>query len=288
MSKKIRLHKRLNRSLAGDAGINIILVLIGMIMILPIVYIVSSALKPLDEIWMFPPRFFVQNPTLKNFSDLFRIMSNSVVPFARYVFNTIFVSVVGTTGHVIIASMCAYVFAKHQFPGSKLMFNMVVTALMFTASVTAIPNFLVMSALKIVNTYYSLILPAFASSLGLYLMKQFMEQMIPNSVLESARIDGAGEWKIFWKIAMSMVRPAWLTLIVFSFQSLWNTGPTVFVYSEKLKTLNYALNQILAGGVARAGAGAAAVFLSMIVPIVLFVIVQSNVVETMSTSGMKD
>ena len=288
MSKKIRLHKRLNRSLAGDAGINIILVLIGMIMILPIVYIVSSALKPLDEIWMFPPRFFVQNPTLKNFSDLFRIMSNSVVPFARYVFNTIFVSVVGTTGHVIIASMCAYVFAKHQFPGSKLMFNMVVTALMFTASVTAIPNFLVMSALKIVNTYYSLILPAFASSLGLYLMKQFMEQMIPNSVLESARIDGAGEGKIFWKIAMSMVRPAWLTLIVFSFQSLWNTGPTVFVYSEKLKTLNYALNQILAGGVARAGAGAAAVFLSMIVPIVLFVIVQSNVVETMSTSGMKD
>ena len=288
MSKKIRLHKRLNRSLAGDAGINIILVLIGMIMILPIVYIVSSALKPLDEIWMVPPRFFVQNPTLKNFSDLFRIMSNSVVPFARYVFNTIFVSVVGTTGHVIIASMCAYVFAKHQFPGSKLMFNMVVTALMFTASVTAIPNFLVMSALKIVNTYYSLILPAFASSLGLYLMKQFMEQMIPNSVLESARIDGAGEWKIFWKIAMSMVRPAWLTLIVFSFQSLWNTGPTVFVYSEKLKTLNYALNQILAGGVARAGAGAAAVFLSMIVPIVLFVIVQSNVVETMSTSGMKD
>ena len=269
-------------------GINIMLILIGLVMVLPIVYIISSALKPLDEIWMFPPRFFVQNPTLKNFTDLFRIMSNSTVPFARYIFNTVFVSVIGTTGHVIIASMCAYVFAKHQIPGGKIMFNMVVMALMFTTAVTAIPSFLVMSALKIVNTYSSLILPAFSSSLGLYLMKQFMEQMIPNSVLESARIDGAGEWRIFWKIVMSMVRPAWLTLIVFSFQALWNIGPTVFIYSEKLKTLNYALSQILAGGVARAGAGAAAVFLSMIVPIILFVIVQSNVVETMSTSGMKD
>ena len=288
MSKKIRFHKRLNRSVGGDIGINIMLVLIGVVMVLPIVYIVSSALKPLDEIWMYPPRFFVQNPTMKNFTDLFRIMSSSVVPFARYIFNTVFVSVVGTAGHVIIASMCAYVFAKHSFPGSKLMFNMVVLALMFTASVTAIPNFLVMSTLRIVDTYLSLILPAFASSLGLYLMKQFMEQMVPDSVLESARMDGAGEWKIFCRIVMAMVRPAWLTLIVFSFQSLWNMGPTVFIYSEKLKTLNYALNQILAGGVARAGAGAAAVFISMIVPIVLFVIVQSNVVETMSTSGMKD
>lgn len=280
--------RRLNRSLGGDICINLILLLFGAFMALPLIYAISSSLKPLDELWVYPPRFFVNNPTGKNYSDLFNILSTSRVPFSRYIFNTVFVSVVGTGGHVILSSMCAYALCKHKFRGQKIIFNLVVLSLMFSATVTMIPNFIIMAKLGWVNTLAALIVPAFGSPLGLYLMKQFMEQMVHDSILEAARIDGAGEFRIFFRIVMPMVKPAWLTLIIFSFQNLWNMGSTTYIYREDLKTLNYAMSQILSGGVTRVGASAAAAVLMMIVPIVLFVFTQSNVVETLATSGMKD
>lgn len=286
--RKRKAYKRLNRSLGGDIAINTILSIFGLFMLLPMLYSISSSLKPLDELWVYPPRFFVRNPTMKNYSDLFSILSGSRVPFTRYLFNTVFVSVTGTLGHVILSSMCAFALCKHKFRGQKLIFNVIVLSLMFSTVVTAIPNFIIMSKLKWIDTLLSLIVPAFGSSLGLYLMKQFMEQMIPDSVLEAARIDGAGEFKIFVSIAMPMVKPAWLTLIIFSFQGLWNMGSTTYIFREELKPLNYAMSQILASGVTRVGASAAASVLMMIVPVVLFVLAQSNIVETLSISGMKD
>lgn len=289
--KKLRFSRSksgIRRSYFVDFGIYLFLLFFGLFMVLPMVYAISNALKPLEEIWFFPPRFFVRNPTMKNFTDLFRIMSESWVPFSRYIFNTVFITGVGTFGHVVLASLCAYALSKHDFPGKNLMFGMVVLSLMFSASVTQIPNFIIISKLKWVDSYSAIIIPAFASSLGLYLMKQFMEQMIPNSVLESARMDGAKEWTVFWKIVMPMVKPAWLTLIIFSIQGLWGMGANRFIQSEELKTLNYALSQILAGGIARAGTGSAAAVLMMLVPIVVFIITQSNIIETMSTSGMKE
>ena len=257
-------------------------------MILPMVYSVSSALKPLNELWYFPPRFFVENPTLRNFKELFGVLGDSWVPFSRYLFNTLFVSVLGTFGHVILSSLCAYALAKHHFPGQNLIFRIIVLSLMFSTAVTQVPSFLIMTKLHMINTFSALILPAFASSLGLYLMKQFMETSIPDALLESARIDGSGEWRTFWRIVMPLVKPAWLTLIIFSFQGLWNTGTNVLIQSEDLKTLNYALTQIVAGGIARSGTAAAATIVMMSVPVVIFVISQSNIVETMATSGMKD
>lgn len=285
----IKIKKRaLNRSYGGDLPINLIILIFGIFMALPLIYTVSSSLKPLDELWIFPPRFFVRNPTFKNFSDLVRLMSATWVPFSRYIFNTVFITVIGTFGHVILSSLCAFALAKYRFPGSVIMFHTVVLALMFNATVTAIPNFILMSKLNMINTYWTLIIPAFAMPLGLYLMKQFMEQMIPDAILEAAAIDGANEWTVFWRIAMPMVKPAWLTLIIFSFQGLWNLGSTTYIQSEQLKTFNYALSQILAGGIARSGAGAAATVLMMIVPLTVFVLTQGSVVQTMSTSGMKD
>ncbi|NCU25258.1 carbohydrate ABC transporter permease [Candidatus Nomurabacteria bacterium] len=283
-----KAHKKLNRSMGGDLLLYIVLIVFGAVMALPLIYAISNAFKPLDELWLFPPRFFVRNPTLKNFSDLFRIMSNTWVPFSRYIFNTLFVSVVGTAGHIILSSLCAFALAKHDFPGSKILFQIVVLALMFHAAVTVIPNFIIMSYLNWINTYKALIIPAFGSSLGLYLMKQFMEQMIPDSILESAKIDGSSEWRTFWTIVMPMVKPAWLTLIIFSFQSLWNMGTSILIQKEQLKPLNYALQQVLAGGIARAGAGSAATVMMMSLPILIFLFTQSNIVETMSTSGMKE
>lgn len=288
MAKKpAKRTKQLNRSVAGNVGVIIILSIFGAFMLLPMIYSVCQALKPMDELFVFPPRFFVRNPTLKSFRDLFRLIGDQTVPFSRYIFNTVLMSLVGTIGHVIIASMAAYAFAKQKFPGSNFMFQMVVLALLFNATVLAIPSFMVFTWLNLLDNPLAIIVPAFGGTLGLYLMKQFMEQ-IQDSVLEAARIDGAGEFRIFFGIVMPSVKPAWLTLIVLSFSGLWNVGQVNTIYSENWKTLNYAMSQILAGGIARSNAGAAASVVMMIVPILVFVFTQSNVVETMGSSGMKE
>ena len=286
---RTRKHKVvLARSAGGDAGITVILVILGAFMFLPMVYVVMQSLKPLDELWMYPPRFYVMSPTLKNYKDLFTLMNISWVPFSRYIFNTILVSVAGTAGHLFLASLAAYALAKIKFPGRDLMFQTVQMSLMFNATVTAITSFILMSALHWLDTYWALIVPAWCSSLGLYLMKQFMDTNVNDSVLESARLDGAKELKIFWVIAMPMVKPAWLTLIIYSFQGLWNAGASMYIYSEQYKSFNYAIGQILAGGIKRAGAGAASLVVMMLVPIIIFIISQSNIIETMGSSGMKD
>ena len=278
----------LSRSAGGDAGITVILTLLGAFMFLPMVYAVSQAFKPLDELWMYPPRFFVRQPTLKNFTDLFTLMNDSWVPFSRYIFNTVFTSVMGTFGHLFIASMCAYALAKIKFPGGKFVFKTIRSSLMFSSTVGGITSFMIMTALKMVDSYTAIIIPAWGATLGLYLMKQHMDSTVPDTVLESARLDGASEIRTYWTIAMPMVKPAWLTLIIFSFQGLWNQGSSIYIYSEQLKSINYAIGQIMAGGIKRAGASSASSVLMMMVPITVFVISQSNIIETMGSSGMKD
>ena len=286
---RTRRHKVvLARSAGGDAGISVVLILLGLFMFLPMYYTVIQSLKPLDELWMYPPRFVVYNPTLKNFTDLFTLMNISWVPFSRYIFNTVLTSIAGTFGHLLLASMAAYALAKIKFPGRNFMFQTVQMSLMFSATVTGIVNFIIISALGWLDTYWALIVPAWSSSLGLYLMKQFMDTNVNDSVLESARLDGAGEFRTFWVIAMPMVKPAWLTLIIYSFQGLWNAGASTYIYSEQLKSFNYAIGQIVSGGIKRAGASSAATVIMMLVPITVFVVSQSNIIETMGSSGMKD
>lgn len=283
--------KTVSRSRAGTLVLGLILLVCAIFMALPMIYMISNAFKPQDEFFVFPPRLFPNNPTFKNFMDMFTVMSSSEVPFLRYIFNSVLVTAVGSFGHIIISSMCAFCFAKKRFPGRNFLFNLVVFSLMFNTTVTAIPNYLIMSKLKWIDTYAALIVPAFGMSLGLYLMKQFMEQ-IPDSLLEAARIDGANQWKIFWQIVMPNVKSAWLTLLLLSVQNLWPMGSSNFIYKEELKTLAYALGQIQGTGtsvsIARAGVGAAVSVFMMIVPIVIFIFSQSSIIETMSSSGMKD
>ena len=283
---KIR-NGKLNRSSFGNGVILFFLFIFALLMSLPLVYSVSTSLKPFDELWVFPPRFIVQNPTLKNFTELFSLVGDTWVPFSRYIFNTVIIAVVGTTGHVLLASMCAYAIAKLPFVGKKLCFNMVVLSLMFSGAVTGIPSYFVMHTLGWVNSYLVYIVPAFASSLGLYLMKQFMVQ-IPDSLIEAAKIDGAGDFRIFGSIIMPNVKPAWLTLALLSFQGLWNGTNSTYIFSEEMKNLPTALNQIASGGIARAGASAAVTVIMMIVPILFFIISQSSIMETMASSGLKD
>ena len=278
-----------NRSYLVDFLIFLLLAIGAFFMGVPLVLAVSSAFKPLDELWLFPPTLLPINPTLANFSDLLTIMSNSLVPFSKHLYNTLFITIAGTFFHVIIASMCAYGLAKFKFKGKELIFSIIVLSLMFSGAVTGIPNFMIMRFFGFVDSHLSIVIPAIGASLGLYLMKQFMEQ-IPDTYLESARVEGAQELHIFWRIVMPMVKPAWLTLIVLSVQGLWNTGASIFIYREELKPLAFAMSQIMAGsaGIARAGVGAAVGVVMMIVPITTFLVTQSGIIETMSSSGLKE
>ena len=278
----------LNRSAGGDTGITIMLTFLGLFMFVPMYYVVIQSLKPLDELFMFPPRFYVIRPTLENFGDLFTLMSDSWVPFSRYIFNTVFITICGTLGNLIFASMAAYSLAKLRFPGRNAIFQVIVMSLMFHSTVNQVTHFIILSAFGWIDTYHSVIVPSMAGTMGLYLMKQFMESSVPDTVLESARLDGASEFRIYLTIAMPMVKPAWLTLMVECFKNLWNSGSSIYIHSEELKTFNYAIQQIVSGGIARSGAGAASTVVMMMVPILIFVFNQSQIVETMGSSGMKD
>ena len=280
--------KRISRSVGGDITLLIFLLFFVAIMMLPLVYAVNMSLKPANELWLFPPKFFAINPTFKNYIELFRLISDSLVPISRYIFNTFLITIAGTGGHIILASMAAYSLSKYRFPGSVLVFKMIRTSLMFSGAVLAVPNYLVMSALGLIDSYLSIIIPAFGSTLGLFLMKQFMDQMIPDELLRSAEIDGASDWVKFWKIVMPIVKPAWLTLMIFSVNSLWNKGATPYIYTESKKTLFFALSQITSGGLARAGVGAAISIIMIAFPLLVFIVSQSNIIETMATSGMKE
>lgn len=286
LNRKIKKRKRINRSIWGDIFLFVLLGLFGIFSAYPLIMTASNAFKPLDELFVFPPTLLPRNFTFKNFRDLSELIGNSWIPFSRYFFNTILITALGTAGHVLIASMAAYPLAKYKFPGRNLIFGLVVYSLMFAPQVTATPNYIMISWLGLIDTPWALILPAIASSMGLYLMKQFMEQ-VPFELIESAKIDGASEYRIFFQIVMPLVKPAWLTLIILLFQRLWTADGGIYIFSEELKPLSYALKQIAQGSIERQGTIAAVSFIMMIVPVTFFILSQSRIVETFSHSGMK-
>lgn len=285
--KPVKSRRALNRSMAGNVTLFVFMGICGVFMAIPLIFVASNAFKPLDELFRYPPRLFPRNPSLDNFADLRVLMSNSWVPFSRYILNTIIITGGGTLGHVMVASMAAYPLAKHDFPGKNILFGVVVLSLMFTWQVTQVPNYLIISKLGINNTYLAVILPAFSYGLGLYLMKQFMEQ-IPDSLIESARLDGASEYRIYRSVIMPNVKPAWLTLAVLQFQTMWGNTGSQFLRDEQLKPLQYALLQIVNSGPARQGAAAVVTLIIAVIPLTFFVICQSSIIETMTTSGMKE
>ncbi|MCQ6563114.1 carbohydrate ABC transporter permease [Paenibacillus mendelii] len=269
----------------------LLLTLFGLLMLAPLVYLTSTAFKPKAELFLFPPRFFVMNPTLLNFTDLLSVTESSLVPFSRYIFNSIIVAGSVVIGGIAIGSMAAYPLSKHKgMPFGRLIFKMIILALMFAPAVTQIPQYLVMTELGMMNTYWALILPGLASPIGLFLMKQFLDQ-IPDALLEAARIDGANEVHTFRKIIFPLLQPAVATYALFSFIAAWNDSwsASVFTTSDQMKTLPFAIMSISGGvnDIARAGAMAASSFLMIIPTLVVFIVTQRKVMETMAHSGIK-
>ncbi len=280
-------NKQVGKSWKDDIGIFIVLTLLGSFMLLPIYIAIVTSLKPVNEIFIMPPRLYAMDPTTDNFKDLFIVANNSWVPFSRNVFNSIFVTVVATVLHVVFACMAAFILAKCRFPGAKFINKVVVVSLLFTSQVTYIMQYMVMAKLGMINTYSALILPLIASSMGLYLMIQSIGQ-IPDAMIEAAKVDGAGLMRICWGIVMPNSKPALMTIIIFQFQAAWNSNGGSLVYDEALKTIPTVVQQIAAAGIARQGAIAASAVVLMIPPLAIFIAAQSNVMETMAHAGMKD
>ncbi|MGP4041070.1 carbohydrate ABC transporter permease [Gracilibacillus sp. D59] len=263
----------------------------GLLMLAPLVYMASTAVKPISELFLFPPRFFPINPTLVNFRDLLLVTGTSVVPFSRFIFNSVVVtgSIVGFG--VIISAMAAYPLAKHNMPFKSAIFSLIVTAIMFSPMVLQIPQYLMISKSGMMNTYFAMILPYLAAPIGIFLMIQFLKQ-IPDSLLESARIDGASELRILFTIIMPLLKPALATFALLSFIQAWNDPYASMMYTtqEELKTLPLAIQTIQggAGVIARVGTFAAASFLMIVPTIIVFVITQKMVLQTMAHSGLKE
>lgn len=282
-------YKRYTRNRAGNVLYFTFLLFAGAFSVLPLIYCVATSFKPLDELLVFPPRFFVYRPTVENFTVLPTLFEKLSVPFSRYLFNSVFIAVVTVVLHIAVASLAAFGLSKSRVKGKTILFMVIQFALLYNGTTLAIPQYIIFSKMHIIDTLWVYILPAIPSSMGVFLMKQYMDSGIPNSLLEAARIDGANAFVMYWRIAMPLTKPAWMTLLLFAFQGIWSVTPSAgTIYSEELKTLPSVMSSITAGGTARAGAAMAITVIMMIPPITIYFISQSNVMETMSSAGMKE
>lgn len=280
--------KRYTRSRIGNFFFVFFLLLFGAFSVLPLVYCIATSFKPIDELLVFPPTFFVRRPTGQNYSILPELLSSLNVPLLRYIFNSVFVSAVITVLYVLFSAMAAFSICKSGLKGKNLYFAVIQFALLFNAYTLSIPQYVIISKLNIIDTYWAYILPAIASTMGVFLMKQFMEGSVPDALLEAARMDGASPIRIFFTIIIPIVKPALMTLTLFGFRDAWASIPNGTVFSEEIKTLPYIMTQIAAGGIARSGSSMAVTVIMMIPPILIYFITQSNVMETMSSAGIKE
>lgn len=281
-------YKRYTRSKVGNFFYVLFLVAFGAFSVLPLIYCIATSFKPLDELLVFPPRFFVIRPTISNYLALPGLLSNLQVPLGRYVFNSLFVTIVSTFLYVFIASLAAFALCKGKIKGKKVIFLVIQFALLFNAYTLGIPRYLIYSWFKLVDTYWVMILPYIASTMGVFLMKQYMEGAIPDALLEAARVDGAGPFRIFFQIALPIVKPCLLTLTLFGFRDVWASIPDGTVFNETLKTLPTVMSQVTAGGIARSGSAMAVTVIMMVPPILVYLISQSNVIESMNSAGIKE
>ncbi len=279
--------KRFHRS---QLKFYILLVPIGLFMLMPVLYVVLQAFKPLSELFLFPPRFFVTNPTLENFSRLFRTASGTGVPMTRYLFNSIIITglTIGLT--LVITLSTGYALSKKRFKAKKTLFKINQFALMFVATAVAIPRYLVVSTLGLTNTFAAHIIPYLAMPVGLFLVKQFIDQ-VPDELIEAAKIDGANDWHIIMKIVGPLVKPALATVAILSFQMIWNSteSSNIYVIDETKKTFAFYMTTLTSASSGPAGVGiSAAAGLIMFLPnLLIFIIMQGNVMDTMSHSGIK-
>ncbi|MEV5027834.1 carbohydrate ABC transporter permease [Paenibacillus sp. LPE1-1-1.1] len=269
----------------------VMLVLLSIFMLMPLVYIFNNALKPYQELFNFPPTIWVRNPSMQNFIELWAITKNSAIPMSRYIFNSVFVAVMTVVLVTGVSAMCAYPISKHKFPGHRIVFGTILVTLLFAPETVAIPRYLVVSNLGVMDTYFGHLLPMVAVPVGVFLMKQFIDQL-PDELLDAAKIDGAKEFTIFLKIVIPICMPAVATISIIAFQDAWGNTETssLFMQDETMKTFPFFISTLtsnMANSVARQGAAAAAALIMFLPNLIIFLIFQSKVITTMAHSGIK-
>ncbi|MDE6519353.1 MAG: carbohydrate ABC transporter permease [Ruminococcus sp.] len=270
----------------GGLITEILLIILAVYMFLPIYLTVVMSIKPTEELFVFPPKLYTLRPTLSNFTSMLESARQNRVPFSRYLFNTVAVTFSVTLCQCVFVSMGAFVLAKCEFYGKRIVNALIITALLYQSNVIYIMQYMVMSKVGIINTPLALILPSIASPIGFFLMKQSIAQ-IPDSMIESAKIDGAGLFRICWQIVMPNQKPALMTLIIFAFQASWNIQGGSLIFDEQLKTLPSVILQISSSGLARAGETMASAVFLLIPPVVVFMLAQRQIMDTMVHSGIK-
>ncbi len=263
---------------------------LAIFMVLPIIYIFVTAFKPIDELFAFPPRFYVVNPTLDNFRDLADMTEGSGLPMGRYILNSILITFFVLALSLLFSTMAGFALSKKKFKGKSLLFEINTLAIMFVPIAVTIPRFLIISELGIINTFMAHILPLLAVPVGLFLVKQFIDQ-IPNELIEAAYVDGANDFYIYLKIIVPLIKPAVATVAILAFQSTWNNVETsaLFVNNAELKTFAFYLTTFVTQSNSIAGAGiAAASSMIMFLPnLIIFIFLQGKIMNTMAHSGIK-
>ena len=259
------------------------------VMILPIIYIICQAFKPLDELFYFPPRIFVRHPTLSNFEELFRLARTTGLPWMRYLLNSLLITIVYVVVVLLLTVSAGYAFSKKNFKIKKTFFQINQLALMFIAIAVQIPTYLIISGLGLIDNFLVHIIPSLAVPVYLFLMKQNIDE-VPKEILESARLDGANDFQIITKFVIPLVKPTIATIAILAFQSIWNSGgaSTIYINSENIKTLPYYLGLLSSqAGIKASGVSAASSLILFLPNLIIFIIMQSKVMNTMARSGIK-
>lgn len=283
---------RINPRKFEKGQIKIIIAVLPLILFmgLPIIFIICHAFKPMEELFAFPPKFFVSKPTLDNFDKLFKTSRMAGIPISRYAFNSILVTGIVVVASIFLSTAAGFALSKLRFKGKYVLMDINQGALMFVAAAVMIPRYLTINFLGITNTYLAHILPWLATPVALFLVKQFIDQ-VPDSLIEAAYIDGAGDVKVYRKIILPMIKPAIATAAILVFQQVWVDFGTsnYYVNDEGLKTLAFYMNTLANANTSVAGQGmAAAASLIMFVPnLIMFILLQNSIMNTMAHSGIK-
>lgn len=280
--------RRYTRSMFGNTFFFLLLVLAGLFSVLPLIYSIITSFKPLDELLVFPPSLVtVKRPTLGNYLAIPDLLSSLSVPISRYLFNSIFISVLGTLLHVIASAMAAFGLSKTDLKFKGLIFTIIQFSLLFNGYTLAVPRYIIYAELNIINTYWVYILPFIPSAMGVFLMKQYIDGYVPDALIEAAKIDGADWFRTFATIIMPIIRPCVLTLTLLTFRDIWMTVPGGTIFSEQLKTLPTIMSTISAGGIARTGSAMASSVILMIPTILVYFVSQGSIKQTMGSAGIK-
>jgi multiple sugar transport system permease protein len=281
MKRKLKLEKIL--TLSRKIFIHLLLLLGLAITLAPFIWMISTSFKSSESVFTFPPQWIPKHPTTEQYQKLFR-----EVNFLQFFKNSVIIAFGITLFSLFLNSLGGFAFAKYRFPGKEKIFALLLATLMVPAQITMIPVFLMLKTVGLINSYWGLIIPAGASAFGIFLMRQFITT-IPNDLIESARIDGCSEFRIYWTIILPLCKPVVAALGIFTFMGSWNAflWPLIVMIKENMYTLPVALANLSGQYATKFGLLMAGAVVVVAPVIIVFIIAQRYVIKGVAVTGLK-